>query len=79
MGEVDRGKNKVPLGRREDGKARSVPRWLSLTLSPASKLPTRPKAKEASAEERESFTVRCNLNQTIDGKPTINYSTEERN
>ena len=30
----------------------SVPRALSFTLSPASKLPTRPSAKEASAEER---------------------------
>ena len=33
-------------------KRRRVPRTLSFTLSPASKLPTRPSAKEASAEER---------------------------
>ena len=50
MGKVDRGKKKVRLGRRED----SVPRALSFTLSSASKLPTRPCAKEASAEEREA-------------------------
>ena len=41
-------KKKVRLGQREDG----VPRALSFTLSPASKLPTWPSAKEASAEER---------------------------
>ena len=49
MGEVDGEKKKVRLGRWED-----VPRALSFTLSPASKLPARPSAKEASAEERVS-------------------------
>ena len=46
VGEVDRGNKQGSLGP-------SVPRALSLTLSPASKLPTRPKAKEAYTEERD--------------------------
>ena len=63
MGEVDTGKKQGALGttgRRKGEEPRlsslfplpSVPRALSFTLSPASKLPTRPSAKEAFAEER---------------------------
>ena len=48
------GEKKVRLGRRED-------RALSFTLSPASKLPTRPSAKEASAEERVDNASRNSL------------------
>ena len=53
--EVDRGKKEGALGTTGDGKA-SVPRALSITLSPASKLPTRSSAKKASAEERDART-----------------------
>ena len=55
------GGKKVRLGRREDFLP-SVPRALSFTLSPASKLPTRPSAKEASAEEKG---VNPNLNDVL--------------
>ena len=56
LGEVDRGKKEGALGTTGSLSSLfplpSVPRALSFTLSPASKLPTRPSAKEASAEER---------------------------
>ena len=56
VGEVDRGRKEGALGTTSLFPLPSVARALSFTLSPASKLPTRPSAKEASAEESGSFT-----------------------
>ena len=77
MGEVDREKKQGALG--TTGRRKSVPRALSFTLSTASKLPTtRPKGKEASAEEREITMLHRNtgfINYHIWFRKVLNSGT----